>query len=158
MEAGLWDFDYCVFYQESIMKLFPIVKIWLNLCLICWLVYLTPLFLLTYIFLIIRLYILTCSTIYFGHFFKMISIFCKKSFTYLGFLSSKLIPLLIPSLSFKTQHIRNLQYLVECDNFDHSKTVVLGEGAGLRRPPIFFNHFLFSITLKKHELCYLKLN
>ena len=106
----------------------------------------TPLFLLTYIFLIIPLYTLTCSTIYFGHFFKMISIFCKKSFTYLGFLSSKLIPLLIPSLSFKTQHIRNLQYIVECDNFDHSKTVILGQGAGLRRP-LFFSITCFFQSL-----------
>ena len=106
----------------------------------------TPLFLLTYIFLIIPLYTLTCSTIYFGHFFKMISIFCKKSFTYLGFLSSKLIPLLIPSLSFKTKHIRNLQYIVECDNFDHSKTVILGQGAGLRRP-LFFSITCFFQSL-----------
>ena len=106
----------------------------------------TPLFLLTYIFLIIPLYTLTCSTIYFGHFFKMISIFCKKYFTYLGFLSSKLIPLLIPSLSFKTHHIRNLQYIVECDNFDHSKTVILGQGAGLRRP-LFFSITCFFQSL-----------
>ena len=106
----------------------------------------TPLFLLTYIFLIIPLYTLTCSTIYFGHFFKMISIFCKKYFTYLGFLSSKLIPLLIPSLSFKTQHIRNLQYIVECDNSDHSKTVILGQGAGLRRP-LFFSITCFFQSL-----------
>ena len=106
----------------------------------------TPLFLLTYIFLIIPLYTLTCSTIYFGHFFKMISIFCKKSFTYLGFLSSKLIPLLIPSLSFKTHHIRNLQYIVECDNFDHSKTVILGQGAELRRP-LFFSITCFFQSL-----------